>query len=195
MKFDKLHDLIPYAMGGKEKVLTMHPYNAICLALPGRHAKDTTPKGGDFVVMVDDETKEWVRHPFTHSDLFSDLETKRDAFPELAGTFMVDYLAVVTGADPDKMDWSDSELPGLHPQTMLYALQCLAVAEHRRYSHYESRWGGRYLPFRASAGIVEGLWSASEAGDKTRKRGRIGIEWLEKDYGVPLLTKELFDGK
>ena len=188
MKFEKLNDMIPYVMGGKQKVLTMHPYNAITLAMPGRHAKDTLPKGGDFVVMVDDEKMDWTRHQFTHTDLFRDLEIKALDNKVMTTTLMHDYLDIIKGSGPAM--WVDSILPGIHAQTFLYAVQCLAVAEHRRYAKYEPQFGGRYLPFRFGAGIVEGLWTATDAAERQR-RGRPGVEWLEKDHGVPLLTKEL----
>lgn len=187
MKFDKLHELIPYVVGGKQKVLTMHPYNAITLAMPGRHAKDTTPVGGDFVVMVDDDNMDWTRHQFTHTDLFQDLEIKYCQVSWHAETLMEDYLKVVRGESP--ATWIEGT-PGIHPQTFLYAVQCLAVAEHRRYSQHEAKFGGRYLPFRFGAGIVEGLWTATDAAERQR-RGRPGVEWLEKDFGTPDLTKEL----
>lgn len=196
MRFNKLNELIPYVVGGKQKVLTMHPYNAITLAMPGRHAKDTTPVGGDFVVMVDDDDIDWSRHQFTHTDLFNDLQAKRDRWfideVDLGTLFMSKYLAIVRdGYDPERVEtMAYEEAPGLHPKTFLYAVQCLAVAEHRRYAQYEAKFGGRYLPFRFGAGIVEGLWTATDAAEKQR-RGRPGVEWLEKDYGVPILTKEL----
>lgn len=192
MKFDKLNEMVPYVIGGKPKILTMHPYNAITLRMPGRHAGDTTPKGGDFVVCVDDEDMDWTEHQFTHTDLFMDLQAKRDDLPGKANRLMEYYLEVVlNGFDPDKALTDDLDgLPGVHPQTFLYAVQALAVAEHRRYARFESKFGGRYLPFRFGAGIVEGLWTATAAAEK-QKRGRPGVEWLEKDFGVPVLTKEL----
>lgn len=195
MKFNKLHEMIPYVTGGKQKVLTMHPYNAITLALPGRHAKDTDPIGGDFVVMVDDDSMDWSRHQFTHTDIFNDLQLKANesSRPGLIDGYIRDYRNVIQGDDPDKYTSSpDYEriLPGLHPVTFLHAVQCLAVAEHRRYAKYESKFGGKFLPFRFGAGIVEGLWTATDAAEKQR-RGRPGVEWLEKDFGTPVLTKEL----
>lgn len=199
MNFNKLNEIIPYVVGGKSKILSMQPYNAVTLRLPGRHAKDTDPVGGDFVVCVDDEEMDWTSHQFTHSDLFADLEKKTRAsseHPGLAYGYMKDYLAVIQGADPEKFVSSpdyERTLPGIHPTTFLYAVQCLAVAEHRRYAVHEKRWGGRFLPFRASAGIVDGLWSAIDASERTRKRGRIGVEWLEKEFGTPMLTKELMN--
>lgn len=196
MKFDKLNEMIPYVMGGKQKILTMHPYNAITLAMPGRHAKDTVPLGGDFVVMVDDDDMDWTRHQFTHTDLFNDLQFKRDYWyvhdVQHGSWFMNNYMMVVKdGFDPEKIETALYEdAPGLHPQTFLYAVQCLAVAEHRRYAQHEAKFGGRYLPFRFGAGIVEGLWTSTDAAERQR-RGRPGVEWLEKDYGLPILTKEL----
>jgi hypothetical protein len=192
MKFDKLNEMIPYVQGGKQKILRMSPYNAITLRMPGRHAGDTEKPGGDFVVCVDDEDMGWVEHQFTHTDIFLDLEAKAKVLPGITTQLMEHYLEVVlNGYDPEKVDTEGLEsLPGIHPQTFLYAVQCLAVAEHRRYARYEAKFGGRYLPFRFGAGIVEGLWSAGQAIEK-QKRGRPGVEWLEKDYGVPILTKEL----
>lgn len=190
MRFDKLHEMIPYVTGGKSKILTMHPYNAITLAMPGRHAKDTVPEGGDFVVMVDDDAMDWTRHQFTHSDIFIDLENKKADPNGVPSLLMTEYLSIVKdGADPERSGW-ERNMVGIHPQTFLYAVQCLAVAEHRRYARFESKFGGRYLPFRFGAGIVEGLWTAAQAIEK-QKRGRPGVEWLEKDHGVPMLTKEL----
>lgn len=190
MNFDKLHEIIPYAKGGKAKILTMNPYNGITLALPGRHALDTTPVGGDFVVMVDDDTKDWTRHQFTHTDIFRDVQTRAASSASVDNEIMDCYLEIIQGADPNKYNLDKSGAATIHPQTFLYAVQCLAVAEHRRYAKYEDKFGGRYLPFRFAAGIAEGLWTATEAAEKQR-RGRPGVEWLEKDHGTPELTKGL----
>lgn len=194
MKFDKLNEMVPYVMGGKQKILTMHPYNDITLAMPGRHAKDTTPMGGDFVVMVDDDNMDWTRHQFTHTDLFMDLQNRVNADLDEASFIISQYANIIAnGDDPERISPGDDivAIDGcIHPKTFLYAVQCLAVAEHRRYAKFEAKFGGRYLPFRFGAGIVEGLWTATDAADK-QKRGRPGVEWLEKDFGVPILTKEL----
>lgn len=201
MKFDELHAMIPYAKGGKEKILRMKPYDTVTLALPGRHWEDTDPIGGDFVVMVDDEKKKWKNHQFTHIDLFEDLEdkTKQGTYQdlmqvdaqELAQEFMRAYLKVIQGEDPNRVCYTKFDyLSGIRASTFLRAAQSLAVAEHRRYAKYEAKFGGRFLPFRFGAGIVEGLWTAVGAADK-QKRGRPGVEWLEKDFGLPQLTKEL----
>lgn len=192
LRFDKLHEVIPYAVGGKAKILKMSPYNGITLAMPGRHSADTTPVGGDFVVMVDDENMDWVAHQFTHTDIFLDIELKKETDPDEAEFLMRRYADVVcNGDDPEKMDVAEGHtLGGIHPKTFLYAVQALAVAEHRRYAKYENKYGGRYLPLRFSAGITEGLWKATDAIEKQRM-GRPGVEWLEKDKGVPYLTSEL----
>lgn len=192
MKFTELHELIPFARYGKAKVLTMQPYNGVTLALPGRHAEDTSPKGGDFVVMVDDDKLNWTKHQFTHTDIFKDVFKKTQADPDLTKTLLGGYLDVVHN-DLHPAIWETRKtLPGIHPQTFLYAVQCLAVAEHRRYATYEDRFGGRYLPLRFAAGIAEGLWTATDAADK-QKRGRPGVEWLEKDHGKPQITKDLMN--
>jgi len=195
MKFEKLQDLIPYAKGGKAKVLTMQPYNGISLAMPGRHALETVPIGGDFVVMVDDETKDWTRHQFTHDDIFRDIERKRSEHPDNIDLILKNYFNIVSkGADPQKIEVDDNVryTKSIHPATLYFALQCLAVAEHRRYSKFESKFGGRYLPFRFTTGIGEGLWTAADAIGK-QKFGRPGVEQLEREFGLPVLTKELME--
>jgi hypothetical protein len=187
MRFEKLSDTIPYAKGGKEKVLYMRPYPNVVLRLPGRHALQTTPIGGDFVVCVSDKNMKWREHQFTHTDIFTDVAKRTGSGTEL----MEVYLKIVNGADPKGLA---DEIPNLtfciNPQTFLYAVQCLAVAEHRRYAQHETKFGGRFLPFRFAAGIAEGLWTSTDAVDK-QKMGRPGVEWLEKEKGTPELTKEL----
>lgn len=189
MDFKTLHETIPYCKGGKEKVLTYSPYPNVMIAMPGRHAKDTVPVGGDFVVMVTDPVFKLRDHQFTHTDIFKDVEA-RVGHVNLMGI----YLEVIKGADPFNITMSTVETPGaLLSYTFVCAVQCLAVAEHRRYAQYEGKFGGRYLPFRFAAGIAEGLWTAADAAQK-QKMGRPGVEWLEKEQGVPVLTKELMNG-
>lgn len=191
MKFDELHAYIPYAKGGKEKSLTMSPYPNITLALPGRHAEQTVPKGGDFVVMVTDPVFNLVDHQFTHTDIFADVAIKRSH--DDCNFFMRAYCDVISWSDPTGYSPGDDVImPGIEFTTFLCAAQCLAVAEHRRYAKYENQFGGRYLPFRFAAGIAEGLWTADEASALQRK-GRPGVEMLEKMKGTPILTKELID--
>jgi hypothetical protein len=193
MKFDKLHSSIPYVIGGKEKSLTMSPYPDIVLKMPGRHAKDTEPKGGDFVVCVSDSNRLWNDHQFTHSDLFVDLAAKAAADIDPTNCLMGLYLEVINGEDPEIMRVPGGDrLPGIDYVTFLRAVQCLAIAEHRRYHKFEAKFGGRYLPFRFGAGIVEGLWTTVDATAK-EKFGRPGVEQLERQQGVPYLTQRLMN--
>lgn len=196
MNFDELHEHVPYARFGKEKSLKMEPYPGITLAMPGRHAEDCSPKGGDFVVMVTDKRMDWKNHQFKHTDIFNDVEKQFDN--SLSGlTFndvMSPYLEIVkNGADPLDFEFNHVDGPGtINSKIFLCAVQCLAVAEHRRYSQHEAKWGGRYLPFRFAAGIAEGLWTA-DAGTEVQKYGRSAVERLEKKNGVPKLTQKLMD--
>lgn len=190
MKFSKLHEELPLVRYGKPKSLSIEPYENITLLFPGRHAEDTTPKGGDFCVCVTDVGKGWNNHQFTHTDIFIDVEDKSgDRNIEF---FMNQYLKVIgTDYDPDKIKIGHRlEMPGIDFDTFLRAAQCLGVAEHRRYHQHEKKFGGRFLPFRFAAGIAEGLWTATDAAEKQR-RGRPGVEWLEKDFGLPETTKQL----
>jgi hypothetical protein len=200
LKFEELNNTIPYAKGGKEKVLRYSPYPNITLAMPGRHAKDTIPVGGDFVVMVTDSIYPVTDHQFTHTDIFKDVEAKCSTDQELTCEFMYDYMRVIQGKEVTEY-WNDIPNPiaglqdfiwegTMHPATFLHAAQCLAVAEHRRYAKYEDQFGGRYLPFRFAAGIAEELWTAADAAN-LQKRGRPGVEILENAHGVPEMTKEL----
>ena len=191
MKFSELHEHIPLARYGKPKSLTMEPYKGITLAMPGRHAEDTTPKGGDFVVMVTDPGMKWRKHQFTHDDIFNDVEVKSGEDKLFVDTFMNNYLAVIA-TDAEPKDTMKMDLPGVDPLTFLCAVQCLAVAEHRRYHQHELKFGGRFLPFRFAAGIAEGLWTAQDAID-VQKYGRPAVERLEKKKGVPALTQKLLN--
>lgn len=187
MNFEELNNTIPYVMGGKEKVLRYSPYPNITLAMPGRHAKETAPKGGDFVVMVNDPIYPNPDHQFKHDDIFKDVESRGAEH-----NIMQPYFEVINGADPTNFKYTKEQnaVGCIAPLTFMCAIQALAVAEHRRYAQYENKFGGRFLPFRFAAGIAEGLWSA-EAASAVQKKGRPGVEWLEKDYGVPKLTQEL----
>jgi hypothetical protein len=196
MRFDKLHEMIPYATGGKNHVMSMNPYNGVVLSMPGRHQKDTDPVGGDFVVMVSDFNLGWVNHQFTHDDLFKDFETKTKQYQWQAEMLLLDYVKVVFGDDPSKIEWhrpNDKTWDEtLHPQTMLYSVQCLAIAEHRRYHQHEAKGGGRFLPVRFISGIVEGLWTAEDC-KKVQRRGRLGLDHLISVHGKPTPLKELYE--
>jgi hypothetical protein len=191
MNFDELNKLIPYARYGKAKSLSMSPFNGVTLLLPGRHAEHTDPKGGDFCVCVDSEQNDWYKHEFTHGDLFKDIEEKNNANSGKTDQLLEDYFNIVH-ANSAVPDWGRNDLPGLHPLTFLHGVLCLAVAEHRRYHEHEPKLGGRYVPLRFSAGIVEGKWTAADAIERQRK-GRVGVEWLEKDFGKTDITKLLGD--
>ncbi len=200
MDFNTLHERIPRATGKNLHVMEMSPYPGITLSMPGRHQDDTDPRGGDFLVMVTDSNIGWVRHQFTHGDLWDDLEKKFLAIDTEAKELMKDYARVVRGADPESTMWDFED--GLIsealeewwgdtmlPQTFLYAVQCLAVAEHRRYFQHESCGGGRYLPARFSMGIIEGKWSSADA-KQYQYRGRQGLENLIKEKGRPTPLKK-----
>lgn len=193
MKFADLHESLPLVRYGKLKSLTTEPYKGVTLAFPGRHAEETSPRGGDFVVMVTDAGMKWKRHQFKHDDIFNDVEVKYEAdLPTELDLFMRNYLEVVAiGTDPAKLVHPVS-LPGINVKTFMDAIQCLAVAEHRRYAQHEPKFGGRFLPFRFASGIAEGLWTANDA-IKNQRFGRPAVERLEKNKGVPVLTQKLFN--
>jgi hypothetical protein len=191
MDFQTLHELIPYARYGKEKSLEMKPYPDITLAMPGRHSEDTSPKGGDFVVMVTDKGMGWKRHQFKHEHIFHDVQARYDDDPVSANLFMNEYYNIVTGQPISSVTYPWFVPAGcIDTHTFFRAVQCLAVAEHRRYAQHEAKFGGRYLPFRFVAGIAEGLWTAA-AGSDVQKYGRPAVERLEKTNGLPALTKKL----
>lgn len=189
MDFDTLNELIPHTVGKKLHVLSMSPYNAVTLAMPGRHQTDTAIPGGDFVVMVDDTNIGWVRHQFTHDDLFNDIEQKMHESKPDAERLMGAYAKVILGASPETITGLPHFLASVHSKTFLSAVQCLAVAEHRRYGQHEARGGGRFLPARFSSGIVEGLWTAKDC-KAVQRRGRIGLENLIAVHGKPKTLKE-----
>ena len=192
MDFKTLHETIPFVYSGKKHLLSYQPYNGITLRMPGRHAEDTPQIGGDFVVCVDDENLGWLAHQFTHDDIFADMENKMSEDGQSTEALMTQYAKVVFGADPNEFKWEHRGefKDSLHPQTFLYAVQCLAVAEHRRYEKFESKGGGRYLPARFTAGIVEGKWTAADC-KAVQRRGRPGVEMLERLNGKPTSLKEL----
>lgn len=188
MNFETLHELIPHTLGKKLHTVSMNPYNAVTLAMPGRHQTDTAIPGGDFVVMVDDTNLGWVKHQFTHDDLFNDIEQKVYESETDAKALMSCYAKVVLGADPDTLS-APHFLGSVHSKTFLYAVQALAVAEHRRYGQHEKRGGGRFLPARFSSGIVEKLWTATDC-KAVQRRGRMGLDHLISVHGKPTPLKE-----
>jgi hypothetical protein len=138
--------------------------------------------------MVTDARVKWSKHQFKHDDIFNDIELKATS-PSACNIFMEQYLEIIA-MDADPTTLKTPILNGVKPMLLLQAIQCLAVAEHRRYHMYEDKFGGRFLPFRFAAGIAEGLWTAEEA-IKVQKYGRPAVERLEKNTSVPLLTQQL----
>lgn len=196
MDFAKLNEMIPYVVGGKEKILSMEPYEQVTLRMPGRHSQDTETLGGDFVVEITDDSTSWESKQFTHQNIFDDFQDKTDLDVEAAKKLMQLYARIVLdGTDPE--DYYkyvgvvvDAWQGTLTVSTLMCALQCLAVAEHRRYARYEAKMGGRFLPARFVAGIVYGHWTAEDAKLVVRK-GRPGVEMLERLYGKPPKLQEL----
>jgi hypothetical protein len=193
--FEELNNAIPYVIGGNKHILSMIPYSGVTLRMPGRHENDTEKPGGDFVVEITDDATNWESKQFTHEQIFEDFESKKDLDEPEAKKLMHLYALTVFGADPDefyKLGWPDSDSweGTIRVATLLCALQCLAVAEHRRYAKYEAKMGGRFLPARFVAGIVYGQWDAVDATMVVRK-GRPGVEMLERLKGKPPTLQEL----
>lgn len=188
MKFSELDKLVPYITDGKEKSIRIRPYSDVHILMPGRHADQTTPAGGDGCVVVTDDNVGWTDHQFTHSDIFSDIQLKSTGEKSLFDFFILAYMDTVLGESPEDAPWP--KLPGLHSRTFLRAAQCLALTEHRRYARFESQLGGRYLPLRFAHGIAEGRWTAADA-TQMQSRGRPGVERLERRFGVPSGTVKL----
>lgn len=199
MKFDELNNRIPYVTGGMKHILSTSPYDGVILRMPGRHENDTEMPGGDFVVEITDDTTSWEAKQFTHQNIFDDFQDKVDLDVHSAKILMQFYAEIVLyGTDPDDYykylgvvveAWAGT----LSVSTLVAALQCLAVAEHRRYARYEAKMGGRFLPARFAAGIVYGQWQADDAKLVVRK-GRPGVEMLERLKGKPPTIQELADG-
>lgn len=158
------------------------------VAQPGRHARDTDPPGSDFVVRVTSDACGWaVPRPFTHADIFSDLQDKCAADSRFMQATFARALAetVGEGADPARALMrhlrSLPELPGLETAALLECCQALALAEHRRYGDYEPS-GGRCLPARYAFGIIFGLWDAAAA-TRVQRRGISGLRRLRAEHG------------
>lgn len=193
MKFEELNNSIPYVVGGKKHILSTCPYDGVTLRMPGRHENDTEKPGGDFVVEITDDTTSWESKQFTHQHIFDDFQDKADLHEQAAKDLMQHYARVVLeGVDVDRLIvFTPEEWQGtINPAILLAALQCLAVAEHRRYARYEAKMGGRFLPARFAAGIVYGQWTADDAKLVVRK-GRPGVEMLERLHGKPPTLQEL----
>lgn len=191
MKLSKLENYIPYCTGEKLHVLSTTVYPAVDISMPGRHQGDTATPGGDGVVLVTDPTLGWVKHPFTHNDIFGDIETKKLAGNDLDKLMQAYYSVVVDDEEPGNHLLDPGDYEGMHPHTFIYSTQVLALFERRRYGHFESKGGGAFTPLRFSLGIADGSWSLAAAVGMQR-RGRVGVEILEKK-SMPKLTKQLLE--
>lgn len=183
----ELNQDIPYVEGNILHVVGTEIYPGISISMPGKHQKETTPPGGDAVIMITDLSMGWQEHKFRHDDFFKDIEIKFECSPEQTQALMNNYLSILK---KNRLFVEEYRLPGVQPHLCLYSWQVLAVIEHRRYRQYESQWGGMYLFPRFAFGIAQGLWTAADAAGLQRK-GRPGVEMLERKYGTPELTKEL----
>lgn len=192
VNFSEVHAMIPYCTEGEVHSNTLQIYPDVRVKYPGRHAMDTDPVGGDFVVEVDCEAGGWKWKQFTHGDIFKDIETKSLADPTFMRERAASDLARVVEGENIKphIRWEALKLPGIRYRTLLEATQCLAVAEHRRYHKYDAGGGGRYLPLRYAVGIIYGHWDASSA-SKVQRRGIHGYKELTKEFGNPPTVKSL----
>jgi hypothetical protein len=148
----------------------------------------------------------------TFRQLFEDWEQKRDWATD-AGLSSVQFLesnvdeglwrVVDVGASPESVARNldrglgrlrasgVAALPGLSLPVLLTAHQCMALAEHRRYSEQTTVGGGRYLLVRVVRGIILGKWTADEARQTTTgndrssgRRGGLGaLQDLEEQVG------------
>lgn len=158
---------------------------AIRVAQPGKYWEKTTPAGGDFVVRVTSRRAAWTNKPFTHDELFEDVEEKTGFRPLWARRILMPALAtvVVCGAAPEAFGRIErDEAPGLETAALLTASQCLALAESRRFSYMEGKGGGRYLPGEFALGIADGRWSAADAA-APQKTGIEGLRTLLRTHG------------
>ena len=186
----ELNKAIPYVTGKVLHVGGAEVYPGVKILMPGKHQYKTEPPGGDAVVLVTDKSVGWSDRKFRHTDFFDDIEEKTMFDAIETNRLMKDYLLILQNQpyDPDYY-----ELPGVQGHIALAAWQVVGIMEHRRYRQYEKQFGGMYLFPRFCWGIAEGLWNAEEA-SWLEKKGRPGVEQLERERGVPILTKELFSG-
>jgi hypothetical protein len=191
VNFDEVHKLVPYETQGRLHSNSLNVYTDVRVKYPGRHALDTDPIGGDYVVEALCDVAEWDWKQFTHTDIFKDVQLKTDANSEWMQSVGIKQLAdVVSGSEiPHPLDVPEN-LPGVRWSVLLRASQCLAVAEHRRYHRYEAGGGGRFLPLRFAVGIVYGHWNESDA-SRVQRRGIHGYRELTKEFGSPPTVKAL----
>lgn len=196
MDFDDLNTHIPFVTEGKlhsqVSSIIVNSDFAVQVMQPGKYKDKTEIPGGDFVVVVTCKDAKWKSFKFKHDHLFDDIELKTATFP----TFMQEEFApaladvIYNKENPSVYRFKNVEVPGLHPQALLYASQALALAEHRRYSRFEATGGGRFLPARFALGIIYGHWTSQDA-KLVQYTGAPGIRRLEQSYGTPPRLKEL----
>lgn len=195
MKFNDIHAMVPYEHEGELHSNTLQVYPDVRVKYPGRHALDTSPIGGDFVVEVNCANAQWDWKQFTHGDIFIDIEDKSEFDREfMMERGIVDLAAIVKG---DKGVGTTTPLgalglPGLRYKTLLQASQALAVAEHRRYHQFEKNGGGRFLPLRFAVGIVYGFWTSQDA-IRVQRRGSHGLRELTKEFGNPPTVRKIME--
>jgi hypothetical protein len=161
---------------------------SIQVAQPGKYWDKTTPPGGDFVVRVASRRARWNKRPFTHDELFEDVEEKTLFRPLWARRILMPALAtvVVCGAAPEAFDRIErDDAPGLETAALLTASQCLALAESRRFAYMEKSGGGRYLPGEFALGIADTRWTAADAA-APQKVGIDGVRSLLRSHGGKL---------
>lgn len=184
---DELNRDIPFVTGNELHIAGTEVYPGVKILMPGKHQNETVPPGGDAVITVTDLSVGWSDRKFSHTDFFKDIEEKRKHSIEQTNQLMKEYLAMLK---QQPLVVGTYFLPGVQPHLCLYSWQVLAVIEHRRYKQWESQWGGMYLFPRFAFGIAEGLWTAADAAN-LQKKGRPGVEILEKMHGLPELTNRL----
>ena len=191
MRLTELENRIPYRV--VSDTLSIHsvscqPYPGIRLDLPGKYWDKTRPLGGDFLVRVTAHEVNWNAHSFRHVELFADIERRRQSDQKTGASRALElldaYFHVVNGEDPDSFHHLEQVPNTLAPLTFLRAVQCLALAEHRRYGLLSSRGGGKWLPWRFTHGIAHGHWTANQVA-QVEKNGITGLVNIEGDRGMP----------
>lgn len=185
MDFATLDSVVPYVTEGELHQnfvwLYAKPEFRVGYAQPGKYRWRTIKPGGDMVVVVDDPEAGWSELRFKHSELFLDIELKRDADFETTQELIDDVRAALYTADPELKPW-ERTLPGVHPQAIVLACQLLGLAEWRRYAYMEPA-GGRALYVQFLQGIADRKFSAAEAGANMRS----GLSFIKRHYaGTPI---------
>lgn len=172
----ELDKLVPWLSGPDLHSVALPLYQAsdgtwaVEVRQPGKHQDETYEPGGDFVVVVFSRSAGWEKGKMVqHQQVFKDVEEKcrRDEHRDFmeARFLPVLYWAMGYGdAYPPHSLKSEApaDLPGLEIDALLASSQALALAEYRRFRKYEARGGGRQLPARLIAGIIERRWNALE---------------------------------